>query len=192
MEPIILRTAHVLTLGDEELFRLCAANRNLRIERDASGNLIIMSPSGSKTSRRNSHVIWALVTWNRETGSGEVFDASGGFLLPNGAMRAPDAAWIPTERWEQFSPEEQEKFLPTCPDFVVELRSPSDRLADLQAKMQEYIENGCRLAWLIDPVEDQVFVYREGGRHSRIGSFEEVLSGEAVLPGFILDLQDLR
>jgi len=192
MELILLNTAEILTLTDDELFRLCAANRNVRIERDRDGNLILMSPSGSNTSARNSILVAELVIWNRETNPGKVFDSNGGFILPNGAMRAPDAAWIPTARWEQFSPEEQEKFLPLCPDFVVELRSPTDRLADLQLKMAEWMENGCRLAWLIDPVEKQVFIYRGDGLRSRVGSFDTVLSGEEVLPGFTLALQALR
>ncbi len=192
MEPIILKTSEVLTLTDDELLRLCAANRNLRIERDRDGNLIIMSPSGSNTSRQNSILNLQLGIWNRETGLGEVFDSNGGFVLPNGAMRAPDAAWIPTERWEQFSPEEQEKFLPLCPDFVIELLSPTDRLADAQAKMQEWMENGCRLAWLIDPAEEQVFIYRPNVQPRRVASFDGVLSGEEVLPGFTLTLKALR
>jgi len=192
MEPIILNTSEVLTLTDDELLRLCATNRNLRIERDRDGNLIIMSPSGSNTSRQNSILNLQLGIWNRERGLGEVFDSNGGFVLPNGAMRAPDAAWIPTERWQQFSPEEQEKFLPLCPDFVIELLSPTDRLADAQAKMQEWMENGCRLAWLIDPVEEQVFIYRRNVQPSRVDSFDDVLSGEDVLPGFTLTLEALR
>ena len=107
-------------------------------------------------------------------------------------MRAPDAAWIPTERWQQFSPEQQEKFLPLCPDFIIELLSPTDRLADAQAKMQEWMENGCRLAWLIDPAEQQVFLYRQNVQPSRVDSFDDVLSGEDVLPGFTLTLDALR
>ena len=192
MEPIILNTTDILRLTDDELLRLCATNRNLRIERDRYGNLILMSPSGSKTSRRNSILNLQLGIWNQEAGLGEVFDSNGGFVLPNGAMRAPDAAWIPTERWERFSPEEQDKFLPLCPDFVIELLSPTDRLADTQTKMQEWMQNGCRLAWLIDPVNEQVFIYRRGDQPRRVDSFEAMLSGEDVLPGFALSLEALR
>ena len=192
MQPLILNTSEVLRLANDELFQLCAANRDLRIERDSEGNLILMSPAGSKTSRRNSRLAQRLNNWNDETGLGEVFDSSGGFLLPDGAMRSPDASWIPKERWEQCSPDEQEKFLPLCPDFVIELRSPSDRLFDVQKKMQEWMDNGCRLAWLIDPAEEQVFIYRPNVQPSRVDSFDDVLSGEDVLPGFTLTLDALR
>jgi len=191
MQPLILHTSEVLTLTDDELFQLCATNRDLRIERDSHGNLILMSPAGSKTSRRNSRLTQRLNNWNDETGLGEVFDSSGGFLLPNGAMRSPDVSWIPTERWEQCSPEEQEKFLPLCPDFVIELRSPSDRLVDVRKKMHEWMDNGCRLGWLIDPIEEKTHVYRENGENSVVESFDEALSGEEVLPGFVLVLKEL-
>ena len=107
-------------------------------------------------------------------------------------MRSPDASWIPKERWEQCSPDEQEKFLPLCPDFVIELRSPSDRLFDVQKKMQEWMDNGCRLGWLIDPVEGKTVVYREDGGNSVVESFDETISGEDVLPGFVLELKELR
>ncbi len=191
MQPLILNTSEVLTLTDDELFQLCAANRDLRIERNSHGNLILMSPAGSKTSRRNSTLNRRLGNWNEAAQLGEVYDSSGGFLLPSGAMRSPDAAWIPTERLGPFSEEEQEKFLPLCPDFVIELRSPSDRLKDLQKKMQEWMDNGCRLGWLIDPVEEKTYVYREKGENSVVESFDEALSGEEVLPGFVLELTAL-
>ncbi len=191
MQPLVLHTSDVLTLSDDELFQLCVANRDLRIERDSQGNLILMSPAGSKASRRNSTLNRRLGNWNEAAHLGEVYDSSGGFLLPSGAMRSPDAAWIPTERLGLFSEEEQEKFLPLCPDFVIELRSPSDRLKDLQKKMQEWMDNGCHLGWLIDPVEEKTYVYRENGENSVVESFDEVLSGEDVLPGFVLELKEL-
>ncbi len=192
MQPLILHTSEVLTLTDDELFRLCAANRDLRIERDSQGNLILMAPAGGETSARNSLFIADLVIWNRETRLGIAFDSNGGFVLPNGAMRAPDASWIPIERWNQLSAEQRKKFLPLCPDFVIELRSPSDRLKDLQKKMQEWMDNGCRLGWLIDPVEEKTYVYRENGGNSVVESFDETISGEDVLPGFVLELKELR
>jgi len=190
--PLILHTADIVRLTDDELFRLCAANRDLQIERDAQGDLIIMSPSGGETSARNGLLIAELVIWNREEGLGKAFDSNGGFLLPNGAMRAPDASWIPIARWNQLSEAQRKKFLPLCPDFVIELRSPSDRLADVQKKMQEWMENGCRLGWLIDPVEEKTYVYRETGDNTVVDSFDETLSGDDVLPGFALDLTILR
>ncbi len=192
MQPLVLHTSDVLTLTDDELFQLCAANRDLRIERDSQGNLILMSPAGGETSARNSLFIADLVIWNRETRLGIAFDSNGGFVLPNGAMRAPDASWITIERWNQLSAEQRKKFLPLCPDFVIELRSPSDRLKELQKKMQEWMDNGCRLGWLIDPGEERAYVYREEGENSVVESFDEALLGEDVLPGFVLALSELR
>ena len=190
--PLVVRASGVFSLSDDELLRLCAANGDLRIERDADGNLIFMSPSGSFTSSRNSRIVIELGKWNDETGLGIVFDSNGGFSLPNGAMRAPDAAWIPRERWQQFSREEQEKFLPLCPDFVVELCSPTDRRAAAREKMEEWMANGCRLGWLIDPATETAEIYRADGHHERIETFDATLSGEDVLPGFELDLRRLR
>lgn len=192
MQPLILHTSEVITLTDDELFQLCAANRELCIERDSNGNLILMSPAGGETSARNSILVAELVIWNREMLQGKVFDSNGGFVLPNGAMRAPDAAWIPIERWNKLGSEERKKFLPLCPDFVVELRSPSDRLADLQKKMQEWMDNGCRLGWLLDPVEENAYIYHENSAPRAVESFDETLSGQDVLPGFVLALNALR
>ncbi len=191
MQPLILHTSEVLTLTDDELFQLCAANRDLRIERDSNGNLSLMSPAGGETSSRNIILGAELVIWNRASQLGKAFDSSGGFILPSGAMRSPDVSWIPIERWHQLGAEERKKFLPLCPDFVIELRSPSDRLKDLQKKMQEWMDNGCRLGWLIDPVEEKTYVYREKGENSVVESFDEALSGEEVLPGFVLELTAL-
>ncbi|HMB91325.1 MAG TPA: Uma2 family endonuclease [Rhodothermales bacterium] len=188
MNQIVVRTSNILALDDDELFRLCAANQNLRIERDADGNLIFMAPTGGETSSRNSEINTELALWNRKTGLGKVFDSNGGFVVPNGAMRAPDASWIPMTQWEQLSQEQRKHFLPLCPDFVIELRSPSDRLTDVQEKMEEWMANGCQLGWLIDPVEEQAFVYRLSASPTRVVGFENELAGEEVLPGFVLDL----
>ncbi len=190
--PIILHTSDVVRLSDDELFRLCAANRELRIERDSNGNLILMAPAGGETSARNVNLGADLVIWNRKTRLGIAFDSNGGFVLPNGAMRAPDISWIPIERWNGLSAEQRKKFLPLCPDFVVELRSPSDRLADVKKKMQEWMDNGCRLGWLIDPEEEKAYIYRQNGDQSVVESFDETLSGEDVMPGFVLALKELR
>jgi len=188
LNQIVVRTSNILALDDDELFRLCAANQNLRIERDADGNLIFMAPTGGETSSRNSEINTELALWNRKTGLGKVFDSNGGFVVPNGAMRAPDASWIPMTQWEQLSQEQRKHFLPLCPDFVIELRSPSDRLTDVQEKMEEWMANGCQLGWLIDPVEEQAFVYRLSASPTRVVGFENELAGEEVLPGFVLDL----
>ncbi len=189
---LTLLSSDVLQLTDDELFRLCAANRDLRIERDCHGNLLLMPPTGGDTSGKNSILTAELVIWNRKTRLGKVFDSSGGFVLPNGAMRSPDAAWIPTERWQRLSAAQRKKFLPLCPDFVVELVSPTDRLQDLQAKMREWMDNGCRLGWLLDPAEETAYVYRAAGALEVVDTFDAALSGEAVLPGFVLALKDLR
>lgn len=185
--PLVLNPAGVLNLSDEELFRLCAANRELSIERTSDGGLVFMAPAGGESSNRNSTVVLELGLWNRETRSGKVFGPDGGFVLPNGAMRSPDAAWIPTARWEALSPAQREKFPPLCPDFVIELRSRTDRLRDVRDKMAEYLANGARLGWLIDPYERQAHVYRPGQEPETVG-FDVALSGEDVLPGFTLDL----
>ena len=189
--PFIVNPAGVLNLSDDELFRLCAANPELSIERTGDGELIFMAPAGGMSSNRNGIINLELGLWNRKTELGKVFDSSGGFLLPNGAMRAPDAAWIPEAKWEALNPQQREQFLPLCPDFAIELRSRTDRLRDVQAKMEEYAANGCRLGWLIDPHERQAYVYRPGQEPEVVG-FDRALSGEDVLPGFRLALRELR
>lgn len=193
MEPLVLKTAGVLNLSDDELLRLCETNSELQIERDRHGHLIFTAPAGGATSNRNAALVAKLFAWNEARGGGRVFGPDGGFLLPNGAMRAPDASWIPNAHWEALSLGERTKFLPLCPDFLVELRSASDRLRPLQDKMEEWMENGCRLAWLIDIAGEQAFVYRVGeAEPERVPPFGAVLSGEDVLPGFELPLKALQ
>ena len=189
--PFVVNPAGVLNLSDDELFRLCAANPELFIERTSNGELIFMAPAGGESSNRNSTIVLRLGLWNEKMRSGKVFESSGGFVLPNGAMRAPDAAWIPLDRWEALSPEQRKKFLPLCPDFAIELRSESDRLRDVRDKMVEYVANGCRLGWLIDPIGGKAYVYRPGQEVEEVG-FDAVLSGEDVLPGFRLALSELK
>ncbi|MEO1450786.1 MAG: Uma2 family endonuclease, partial [Bacteroidota bacterium] len=179
-----------ITWTEDDLFQFCQANRDLLIERDAQGQIIIMAPSGGLTSQYNAGIIARLYAWNEKYKLGYVFDSSGGFMLPNGAMRAPDAAFVSREKWENLSPEAQQKFPPVCPEFVIELRSPTDRLKVLQAKMEEWIQNGCRLAWLIDPVEKQAFVYEADGTIHQ-NTLEGVLNGGSVLPEFEFSLQIL-
>jgi Uma2 family endonuclease len=179
-----------IDLTDEQFFQMCQKNSNYRFERTASGEILIMSPTGSDTGRRNVKITTQLDIWNSDTNLGEVFDSSTGFTLPNGAERSPDASWIKIERWNALTPEQQEKFAPICPDFVVELRSPSDSLKDLQEKMQEYIENGAQLGWLIDRKNKRVEIYRPG-EDVEILNNPTSLSGENVLPGFVLNLQQI-
>lgn len=182
-----LRLSPELRLDDDDLLELCARNPELRIERTAEGDLIVMTPAGGASSRRNVRIVAALETWAQRGGTLVVFDSSGGFLLPNGAMRAPDASCVLRSRLANLSAQAKERFLPLCPDVVVEVRSPSDRLADLMAKMEEYRDNGARLGWLIDPQERCVHVYRPG-RPVDVLEHPTELSGDPELASFVLGL----
>ncbi|MDZ8033008.1 Uma2 family endonuclease [Nostoc sp. DedSLP04] len=179
-----------IDLTDEQFFQMCQKNRDYRFERTASGELLIMPPTGSDTGNRNFDMVVELGIWNKQTKLGKGFDSSTGFTLPNGAERSPDASWVKIERWNALTPEQQEKFAPICPDFVVELRSRTDYLKELQEKMQEYIENGTQLGWLIDRKNKRVEIYRPG-KDVEILDNPTNLSGENVLPGFVLDLQQI-
>jgi Uma2 family endonuclease len=156
--PLRVRTA--VPLSDDELFELCQVNGDLRIERTADGEILVMPPTGGETGRQNSALTVQLGRWSELDGSGVSFDSSTGFLLPNGAERSPDAAWVALTRWQALTAEDRAKFAPICPDFVVELWSRSDELGNLRAKMEEYRACGARLGWLIDPVERRVHIYR--------------------------------
>ncbi|MFD2574304.1 Uma2 family endonuclease [Spirosoma soli] len=176
-------------MTDDEFYFFCQENADYKFERDASGNIKPMAQTGGESGIRNSELTAELTIWNRKSRSGFVFDSSTGFRLPNGATRGPDAAWIVSSRWNTLTPEQRRKFPPLCPDFVAELMSESDSLKDTDAKMREYVDNGCRLGWLIDPKAQEVRIYRaDGSIHVRHG-FDESLSGEDVLIGFIFDLQ---
>ena len=176
-----------LNMTSDQFLQFSADNRDLRMEFTAEKELIIMPPTGGTTGGRNSELTADLAIWSRQDGTGKTFDSSTGFTLPNGAIRAPDASWILLERWESFSKAGQDRFSPICPDFVIELRSPSDSLSDVRAKMVEYIQNGARLGWLVDPQLRQVHIYRPDQQAELLEAPESV-SGEAVLPGFVLDL----
>ena len=187
---ITLQLRPVVDLSDEVFLALCAQNPDLRLERTAEGEIVVMPPSGGTTGNRNAALTAALHVWSRANGTGSAFDSSTGFRLPNGAIRAPDASWVRAERLDALAPTERDKFLPLCPDFVVELRSATDRLARLHAKMTEYAAHGARLGWLIDPVERVVYVYRPGRAVVRL--FEpRCISGDRELPGFTLDLTEI-
>src|SRR5436309_7762845 len=179
-----------LRMNDEEFFEFCQLNPALRIERTSEGDIIVMAPTGGKTGRQNAKLIVALGNWAVRDGTGQVFDSSTEFILPNRAGRSPDASWIRNERWNSLTAKEQEQFPPLCPDLVVELRSRTDSLADLKSKMDEYINNGAQLGWLIDPLERKVNVYRPGAIPEVLDDPKEV-SGEPLLPGFVLDVQAL-
>ncbi len=187
MTPFILHNPETASITDEQFYQLCAANRDLRLERTAKGDLIIMPPTGGTTGKQNSEINLDLALWNRQAQLGIVFDSSTCFKLPKGANFSPDAAWIPLEKWNLLTPEQQEKFPPICPDFIIELRSASDSLKLLQEKMQEYLDNGTQLGWLINPQNRQVEIYRQG-QDKQILDNPPTLSGENILPGFILNL----
>ncbi|MGA0559895.1 Uma2 family endonuclease [Larkinella sp. VNQ87] len=174
---------------DAYFFDLCQANRDLRLERDADGNIILMPPTGSETGRYNADLLIEVGIWNRKTKLGYVFDSSTCFTLPNSAVRSPDVAWIRKDRWEQLPEAKQEKFAPICPDFVLEIRSKTDSLATLKAKMEEYRDNGCQLGWLIDRIDQQLYIFRSDGSVEIRTEKSAVLSGEAVLPGFEMTIQ---
>ena len=178
-----------LKISDEAFFKFCRDNHDLRIEMTKEGDVLIMPPTGSETGRKNFKLNTKLGIWIEKTQTGEGFDSSTGFLLPNGAKRSPDSAWIKLERWNALTKEQKKKFAPICPDFVVEIRSETDSLAMLQAKMEEYVENGAELGWLLDASDKKVYIYRQN-QEVEILENPEKISGESVLPGFELKLED--
>jgi Uma2 family endonuclease len=192
MEALTINFSEVIELTDEQLFRLCSANKEIRIERTKEGELVIRLPTGGETGSKSLDLASEVRNWNKRTKLGKAFDSSTGFILPNKAMRSPDVAWVAIERWNNLSREHREQFPPLCPDFVIELMSKTDRLDLAQEKMHEWMDNGCRLAWLIDPTQEGVYIYRANGNNSIFNSFDEMLSGEDVLPGFVFNLAELR
>ena len=185
-EPIVLNVKTV-GLSNEQFYQLCQINENWQLEETAQGELLIMPPVGAISGNRESEFNADVVIWNRQTKLGKVFSSSTIFILPNGGKRSPDVAWIANERWAILTLEEQEKFAPICPDFVIELRSRTDSLSQLQEKIQEYLDSGLRLGWLIDPQNQQVEIYRQNQLRELV-SLPTTLSGEDVLPGFTLEL----
>ncbi len=192
MEKYAIKFPRNKQFTDDEFFTFCQENSNLKFERTAQGEIIIMSPTGGLTGFRNSEIVAELRNWNKKYRLGKVFDSSTGFRLPNGAMRSPDASWVENSRWQALSQEEQKKFPPLCPDFVVELMSASDELAETQTKMEEWLANGCRLGWLINPEEEQVFIYRPRKGMQEVRGFDQQLQGGEVLSGFVLDMDLLK
>ncbi len=187
MTALVINLRPTINLTDDEFYEFCQHNSDLRIERTATGALVVMPPTGGESGHRNADLTIDVGLWNRQTELGIVFDSSTVFKLPNGANRSPDVAWITNERWNALSVEQQKKFPPIAPDFVIELRSGTDTLKDLQEKMREYVDNGVRLGWLIDPQTKQVSIHRPDRTAETLQS-PTTLSGEAVLPGFVLDL----
>lgn len=191
LEPLSLKLPHAIALNvtEEQFQALAVANRELRLERTAQGELIVSPPTGGESGHRNFNIIGQLARWCDENeGLGEGFDSSTGFRLPNGANRSPDVSWVRRERWQALTIEQRKGFVPLCPDFVIELRSESDSLSKLQEKMKEYLNNGMLLGWLIDPQNKRVEIYRFQ-KDVEVLENPPNLSGEDILPGFILNLK---
>ncbi|ERT04444.1 restriction endonuclease family protein [Lyngbya aestuarii BL J] len=188
MTAYTINFSSVCQMSDEQFYQLCRNNPDIKFERNATGELIVMSPTGGETGNRNIEIAGDFVFWNRQNKLGKLFDSSTCFQLPNGANRSPDIAWINQLRWDQLTPEEKEKFPPIAPDFVLELMSPSDSLKSTQSKMQEYIDNQVKLGWLIERKNRYIEIYRLGKSVERLNS-PTTLSGEEVLPGFVLNLK---
>ena len=186
--PLVVRIPPSMQITDDQFFDFCQINRDLRIERNNLGEISIMPPTGSETGNRENNILGQLWVWSEQNGTGLTFSSSAGFKLSTGAERSPDAAWIKLERWNAISLEQQQKFAPICPDFVVELRSPSDNLKPLQEKMEEYMrEPGVQLGWLIDRKHHKVYIYRPGLPEECLEN-PATVSGETVLPGFVLNM----
>jgi Uma2 family endonuclease len=188
LDSLVLRLGPLKRrVTDDEFFEFCALNKELRIEMTKEGEMIIMMPTGGESGHRNYLLTVRIGVWAEADGTGVGFDSSTGFKLPNGAKRSPDFSWIHRERWEAIPKKQRKKFAPICPDFVVELRSETDKLETVKAKMEEYIENGAQLGWLIDPLEKKVYIYRPNAR-VKILPQPETISGEPLFKGLTLKL----
>lgn len=188
MTAITINLNNIVRLSYDQFYQLCRDNPDIKFERNSKGELIVMPPTGGETGKFNAKLTTRFVVWNEQTQLGEVFDSSTCFRLPNGSDRSPGVSWIELSRWNSLSPEQREKFPPIAPDFVLELMSPSDNLSETQAKMQEYMDAGVKLGWLIDRKTRRVEIYRQG-QGKEILESPASLSGENVLIGFTLDLQ---
>ncbi len=188
-EPVLVRLpSH--KLDDRDFYEICRLNPEKRVEQTSDGEIIIMPPTGGETGRINLRLAGRFDRWVEADDTGVGFDSSTCFVLPNGAKRSPDLSWVRRSRWNALTQEQRQEFPPLCPDFVAEIRSPSDSLTVLQAKMEEYIANGAQLGWLLDPIEKHVYVYRAGQQMQRLDNPTEV-SGEPLLRGFVLNAQKL-
>ncbi|NEO31546.1 MAG: Uma2 family endonuclease [Symploca sp. SIO3C6] len=188
MNTLPINIPPTLKITQEQFELLASANRDVRLERNATEELIIMPPTEGNTGKRNLDIEGQLWLWNRQTKLGVAFNSSTAFQLPNGADRSPDAAWVSQDRWDALTPSQQDTFPPLCPDFAIELLSKTDNMEPLRKKMQEYISNGLRLGWLIDPKNKKVEIYRPN-QPVEVRENPTTLSGENLLPGFVLDLQ---
>lgn len=191
-QPLVLRGAPLTTFSDDEFFAFCQANRDLRMERSASGEITIMTPAGFVSSAQSLEVQFQLAAWNKKYKLGRVAESSAGYVMPDGATLSPDASWFSAAAWERVPASRRRKFLPICPEFVVEVMSPSDTLAGAQAKMEQWLANGVQLGFLLTDEPETACVYRPGQPVETLPGFGRELSGEPVLPGFRLDLRELR
>jgi Uma2 family endonuclease len=191
-EPGVDMFEQMRHMTDDEFYFFCQENPDYKFERDANGNIKPMAQTGGESGIRNSDLTTDLTIWNRKKRLGVVFGSSTGFNLPNGANRGPDAAWVSNAQWNRLTVEQRKKFPPLCPDFVVELLSESDTQKGIADKMREYMDNGCRLAWMIDPKTEEVRIYRADESISIVHGFDSTLSGEDILPDFSFDLRLLR
>lgn len=185
-----INTQGLSEFTEEQFYNFCITNKELKIERNSKGQLIIMPPTGLNTSFNNSSLLIKVGTWNEKYQLGKVSDSSGGYTLPNKAMYAPDVAWISNERWATVPEEQRNRFAKVSPNFVIELMSESDNLAQAKGKMEEWLQNGVQLGWLIAPKESKTYIYRENGERI-IQDFLKPLSGEDVLPGFEINLSEI-
>jgi Uma2 family endonuclease len=186
MNTVTLNLKPIFQMTDDHFYKLCRSNPDVKFERNAKGEIIIMSPTGGETGNRNLEIGADFVIWNRQTKLGILFDSSTAFKFPNNAVRSPDISWVKKERWEALTSEERIKFPPVAPDFVLELMSPTDSLKETQAKMEEYLENEVKLGWLIEPKTRRVEIYRQG-KEVEVLTSPSSLSGENVLPGFVFN-----
>ncbi len=189
-QPFTVHLKPVVELTPDRFFELAGINRDLRKELTSEGELIVMPPAGGETGNRNADITMQLGMWAKQDGNVITFDSSGGFTLPNGAVRSPDASWVERSKWEALTNEQRKKFVPLCPDFVIELRSPTDSLTVLRDKMQEYLDNGAKLGWLIDPEQKRVYVYRPQSEVEELHNPEKI-PGDPILSGFTLDLREI-
>ena len=193
MDEVIELHYDRLRLNDDEFYEFCQQNDNLRFEREPNGTILIMSNTGGESGVRNAEIMFQLMSWNKQAKQGRIFDSSTAFRLPSTAVRSADAAFVTTTRWQALTDEQRKKFPPLCPDFIVELRSSTDSIPSLQRKIQnDWLAAGCRLVWLIDAESETVYVYRADGSVQILRSFDELLTGEDVLPGLSFVLSDLR
>lgn len=187
---LYVRLAPAVTLTEEQFFEFCQINRRLKIERTPEGDILIMPPAGGETSNRNARLIFSFMNWANQNQLGFVFDSSGGFVLPDGSIASPDVAWVKKERLTTLTAEQKKRFIPLCPDFVLELRSPSDNLEPLKAKMKMYLSNGVQLAWLVNPEEQEIWVYRPGQEPQQLTQISQI-SGDPELPGLLVPLASI-